>query len=627
MLTMNVNMDKRANDISPLLYGVFLEDINYGVDGGLYAELIPNRAFEYYDRNGVIDKHKMCWEEIIGTSFEIKTDRPLNDVNIHYASVSGKAGCGIRNTGYCRGGFMSQKGKVFRFSCYARSEEPTRVNISIADIDGKVFASEDFVVTGSEWEKYTFELTTDTECMESFLTLTLADGGSADFDFISLFPKDTFKGRENGMREDIAQMIADLHPSFMRFPGGCIVEGRSFENMYNWKDTIGPIEKRRTNFNRWQMDEYQREGRKSDDYFQSYGAGFYEYFQFCEDIGAKPVPVVNCGMTCQWHEGLLVDIDRLNPFIQDVLDLIEFANGGEETEWGKKRAEMGHKEPFNLEYIGIGNEQWGNEYFERYAEFEKVLSKEHPEIKLITSAGWDSTGHEFDLAYDWMYDNKKKAYAVDEHFYKEPIWFILRSKRYDNYDRSMPKVFIGEYAAHTAKDVKDRRNNWKAALAEAGFLVNVERNADHVVMTSYAPLLAKEFHQQWQPNLIWFDNKSVYGTPSYYVQQMFNQHLAEYNVEYSFDENPDDLSIYAAVGIKGNKLIVKIVNLSDKKKDLKIETGESFSRIVYSDLVVDLDDENSMKEPYRVSINIHGADEPEFRIRPYSATVIEMERK
>lgn len=560
---------EKINDISPVFYGVFFEDINYGGDGGLYAELIANRSFEYY---GSADG-KMCWEKFGGIGFEIKSEN-TPDGSRHYCRLTGEGG--IRNTGFGGGGFAVRGGGELDLCCIVRGEN-VRLDIVISDKDGNIYGQTQIFASCAGWSKYEMKIKICGESDEAFLSINMPKGGEAEIDFISLFPE-TFRARKNGMRKDIAEAIADLHPKFMRFPGGCIVEGRSFENMYNWKDTIGPVDTRRTNMNRWQMKEYQLPGHNSGDYFQSYGIGFYEYFQFCEDIGAKPVPVVNCGMTCQWHEALLVDTDKLTPFIQDVFDLIEFANAGEESEWGRKRIEMGHKEPFGLEYIGIGNEQWGEEYFERYDIFQKAVSERYPHIKLITSAGWKDSGWEYDTAYRYMRENKNAAYAVDEHFYKEPEWFINNINRYDDYDRTLPKVFIGEYAAHTAPETEKRENNWVSAVSEAAFLTGAEKNADHVVMTCYAPLLAKVGHQQWQPDLIWFDNSRVYLTPNYYIQKFFSEYLCEYSVRYECG----DEDIKMSCGIKGNKIIAKIVNITEEKKEAVLEAdGAEEGRLIY----------------------------------------------
>ena len=616
-----INTKIKKNKISPLLYGVFFEDINYGGDGGLYAELVANRSFEYYDRNNITQKNKMCWEELIGTQFEISSEKPLNNIHTHYASISGPEGCGIRNSGFCNEGFAAETNKVFIFSCYARSEESTPLAAVISDISGNILGQFDFVCSAGEWQKYEFELIANKACKNAYLSVILPKGGNVDLEFISLFPQDTFKGRKNGMRRDIAEMIADLKPKFMRFPGGCIVEGRSFENMYNWKDTIDPVEERRTNWNRWQTEEYRNLGFDASDYYQSYGIGFYEYFQFCEDIGAKPVPVVNCGMTCQWHESLLVDMDKLSPFVNDVLDLIEFANGDKTSYWGSRRAEMGHPEPFGLEYIGIGNEQWGLEYFKRYEVFERIISEKYPNIKLITSAGWKDCGCEYDIAYDWMSKNKDKAYAVDEHFYKAPEWFLNNINRYDNFDRSLPKVFIGEWAAHTSSDIRKKKNNWYAALTEAAFLTGVEKNADHVVMSCYAPLLARMDHQQWQPNLIWFDNSNVFGTPSYYIQKLFSEHMGDYSIEALCSDN--DLKISAS--IKQNKLILKIVNISPIDKEIIIRSDIALdSEYNITEISAMPEDENTMKNHNNVFPHVYTeALDGKYNIGAYTVSIIE----
>lgn len=596
MSTIKINTKNRLHAVSPMLYGVFFEDINYAGDGGLYAELVANRAFSYYDRNQNTDKSKMCWEAAGNAKFEICSENPINNVHKKYAHISGGKGSGLKNLGFCKEGFAVGVGEKFVFFCYAKAGKPCRIGVQISD--GKtVYAKENILINRSDWCRYDVEIASSGENKHAFLEIVSEDNGEFDIGFVSLFPKNTYKNRTNGLRKDIAEMIEALAPKFMRFPGGCIVEGRSFENMYNWKDTIGDITERRTNRNRWQMEEYQPVGHDASDYFQSYGIGFYEYFCFCEDIGAKPLPILNCGMTCQWHEGLLAELDELDKFIQDVLDLIEFANGSPESEWGSKRAKMGHREPFNLEYIGIGNEQWGRQYFDRYERFEKVISEKYPDIKLVTSAGWTAEGEEFDTAMEWLRNNKDKAYAADEHFYKSPEWFLDNIHRYDDYDRSLPKVFMGEYAAHTARDILDRRNNWYAALTEAAFLTGVEKNSDHVAMSCYAPLLARENHQQWQPDLIWFDNDSVYGTPSYYVQKLFSNFVGD---EYAETVNNTELYISSTVRNRDNMLIVKIVNVSGNDIDAEfVIDGEVLKCTKYT-LQADPDAQNSRENPKNV---------------------------
>ncbi len=608
MTELTISPSRKIRDISPMLYGVFFEDINYAGDGGLYAELIANRSFEYYDRDGKGDKRNMCWEAEGGCGFSVQTRFPLSREHANYARLDGSAGGGIYNLGFCSEGFAVREGQSFRFSCYARNAAPMSLVIRFADAAGKPYAEKklSLVRAGHGWTKYTCTLTASATCACVYAHFLLGRDGTVDLDLLSLFPADTFMQRPGGMRRDIAEMIAALSPKFMRFPGGCIVEGRSFENMYGWKETVGDLSRRRTNWNRWQMEEYQLEGRSSEDYFQSYGLGFYEYFQFCEDIGAKPVPVMNAGMTCQWHEGLLADMDKLDKWIQDVLDLIEFACGSPDSEWGGRRAAMGHPEPFNLEYIAIGNEQWGPAYFERYEAFQKVLSKEHPEIRLITSAGWNSEGKDFDTAYAWMRDNRDKAYAVDEHFYKSPGWFLENVGRYDNYDRTLPKVFAGEYAAHSSPDTAKRVNSWQAALCEAAFLTGVERNADHVVMTCYAPLLARSGHNQWQPDLIWFDRTSVYGTPSYYVQKLFSNSTGTALVEALPAEGPlpDTLKTVSSLSGDGGHLYCKLVNLAGQPEEITLRleaAGTGYRECACSFLAAELDAVNSHQSPENVA--------------------------
>ena len=621
MIKLYAKTSEDGHKIPDELYGIFFEDINYGGDGGLYAELIANRSFEYCDRNGENDKRKMCWSTTGEAELEIGTANPLNATHKSYAIIKGGKG-GIRNEGYGNEGFGTKAGEAFILSLYARAKEPTELKISIAD--ESEIAKTSIAINGAEWTKYEMELTATAASEHAKLTLE-REKGETELEFISLFPKDTFKGRRNGMRKDIAELIAALKPGFMRFPGGCIVEGRSYANMYRWKDTIGAVEERKTNFNRWQMEEYRNLGYNSDDYFQSYGIGFYEYFQFCEDIGAKPVPVINCGMTCQWHEGLLVGMDELDEYIEDARDLIEFANGDGSGKWSKIRVDMGHKAPFNLEYLAIGNEQWGEEYFERYAKFSEELKRTNPEIKLVSSAGWKNRGWEFDLAYKWLAEHKESAYSVDEHFYKEPEWFIENTERYDGYDRSLPKVLIGEYAAHTTgESMADRRNNQYAALAEAAFLTGVERNSDHVTMTCYAPLLARIGHNQWQPDLIWFNNTGVYGTPSYYMLKL----MAKYAKGSYVETDCADESLKISASKDGNRLIIKAVNLSEEEKPIRISADEEYEIRSAEYISADKAAENSMAEPKRVyptmEENLSGK---EYTLRANSLTVIELKRK
>lgn len=596
MSKLTINFDKPTKAISPMLYGIFFEDINRAADGGLYGELIANNSFEYFYSEHGIDMHFADWEAF-DAKVKIKVRGSYNRVNKHYAYIVAQENGGIRNLGFGGGGIGVYEARIYRLSFYARCAEPTLAAFRLKN--GIVpFAEASVIIDTPDWTQYEMQIFSSATVEDAGFEVVLPFGGEIQIDNISLFPMDTFNGRRNGLRADIAELIKELHPKFMRFPGGCIVEGRDFGSMYNWKDTIGPVEERKINKNRWQLDEYQMPGESAQDYFQSYGLGFYEYFLFCEDIGAEPLPVMNCGMTCQWHEALTVPLDELEPYIQDVLDLIEFANGGADTEWGSRRAEMGHPKPFNLKYIGIGNEQWGKEYFERYETFARVIGEKYPEIRLITSAGWDSEGKDFDYAVNWMEKNKKKAFAVDEHFYKSPEWFLANVHRYNEYDRTMPKVFAGEYACHNAKMKEDKTNNYHAALCEAAFMTGMENNADHVWMSCYAPLLAKEGSEQWRPDLIWFDNLSAYGTPSYYVQKLFAGNYGDTLIESSCNEK----DVYVSVTTDNDGLYIKIVNVSSEERVLELETigGRIDDDASVSVMTAEPEAQNSIENPHNV---------------------------
>ncbi len=630
MTEIRISTANRSNPVSPILYGIFFEDINYAGDGGLYGELISNRSFEYYDRDNKTDLRTLCWETVGDCDFTICNRFPINQTHRNYARLKGMENSGIRNRGFCDEGLAISEGAMFRFSCYARNPSPISLKIRLADKEGAVYCEKklSLVRAGHGWTKYTMTLSPSGNCKYVYPEILLAEEGSVDLDLISLFPAHTFHNRKNGMRKDLAEMLQALSPKFMRFPGGCIVEGRSFENMYQWKDTIGDLTERPTNWNRWQMEQYQLNGRSSIDYFQSYGLGFYEYFQLCEDIGAKPVPVVNVGMTCQWHEGLLVEMEDLDKWIQDVLDLIEFANGPSHSQWGKIRTQMGHPEPFGLEYIGIGNEQWGKDYFERYETFQKVISQQYPDIKLITSAGWTAEGEDFDSAYSWLAGHKDKAYAIDEHFYKSPEWFLENLCRYDQYDRTLPKVFAGEYAAHTCEQTEKRESNWYAALCEAAFLTGLEKNADHVVMACYAPLFGRTDHQQWQPNLIWFDNDSVYGTPSYYIQQLFSNHtgvsFAETKLSGKFTG-----TYSTTLSADGSHLYVKLVNLSEQTAAVTLYADKPVQVCTLHELSAELNSINSHEHPKNVypvtrELTLLPSGLPELNLPGYSVTVLDL---
>jgi alpha-L-arabinofuranosidase len=426
-------------------------------------------------------------------------------------------------------------------------------------------------------------------------------GGAVDLDMVSLFPQKTWKNRPGGLRADMVQLLADLKPGFMRFPGGCIVEGHTLTNRYQWKMTIGPVAERKLIMNRWN-DEFKH--RPTPDYYQSFGLGFYEYFQLCEDIGASPLPILNCGMACQFNSGELVPLDQLDPYIQDALDLIEFANGPVTSEWGAKRAAVGHPKLFNLKMLGVGNEQWDAQYIERYAKFHQVLKAKHPEIKLVSAAGPSPDDNHFKFA--WPKLRELHADIVDEHCYAKPDWFYNNTHRYDSYDRNGPKVFFGEYAAQSDKVVSvENRNNLECALAEAACMTGLERNGDVVRMASYAPLFAHVEGWQWKPDLIWTDNLRSYGTPNYYVQKMFANNPGDVTVPVKVNAlEVEKLFVSATREYTTGETILKVVNGANSPVEASLDFTSKWNAATKVKAFTlaggSVQDENSFAEPQKV---------------------------
>jgi alpha-N-arabinofuranosidase len=474
--------------LSPAMFGIFFEDINFGADGGLYPELVKNRSFEFQEP-------LTGWHEVLGFStkgldppkgeLSIRTEDPLNQLNPHYLRVRVyESGYRFRNTGFR--GIGVKSGAEYRFSAYVRSGGPKIIRATLTDGSGREIGRSKLEGFDEHWRRYETVIKMNATEQHAQLNLSVDGVGHLDLDMVSLFPVDTWKHRQNGLRKDLVQLLSDMHPGFLRFPGGCIVEGRLLATRYRWKTTVGDIAQRQNVINRWN-DEFDQ--RPASDYFQSFGLGFYEYFQLAEDIGAEPLPILNCGMACQFNSSETAALDQLDEYVRDALDLIEFANGPVNSPWGKLRAQMGHPEPFHLTKLGVGNEQWGARYVERYKVFAAALKTQHPEIKLVVSVGPLPSGEPFESM--WSSWRTLKADIVDEHYYMSPDWFLANTGRYNGYDRSGPKVFAGEYAAQTAGVTRDdNRNNWKAAIAEAAFMTGLERNGDVVQMASYAPLMA-----------------------------------------------------------------------------------------------------------------------------------------
>jgi len=566
-----IQAGKPGAEIQPTMYGLFFEDINYAAHGGLYAELVKNRSFEF-------PQHFMGWKTF--GKISLKDDGPF-ERNPHYVRLA-YAGHPHKQTGLDNEGFFGigiKKGAEYRFSVWARvaeGETPAKIRVELADTksmnEQQAFATADVTVDSKEWKKYQVILKPEVTNPKAILRIFLASRQTVDLEHISLFPVDTWQGHENGLRKDLVQALADIKPGVFRFPGGCIVEGTDIASRYDWKKSVGMVENRPLNENRWQ---YTFPHRFFPDYYQSYGLGFYEFFQLSEEIGAEPLPVLSCGLACQFQNPNMdahVPLCDLESYIQDALDLIEFANGAVDTPWGKIRADMGHPAPFNLKLIGIGNEQWGKEYPEHLEPFVKAIRKKYPDIKIVGSSGPDSEGEQFD--YLWPEMKSLKVDLVDEHFYRPEAWFLSQGARYDNYDRKGPKVFAGEYACHG----KGKKwNHFHASLLEAAFMTGLERNADIVHMATYAPLFAHVEGWQWRPDMIWFDNLNSVCTVSYYVQQLFATHKGTNVLSLTMNKKPvtgaegqNGLFASAVCDKNKNEIIVKVVNTSGKKQSLSL---------------------------------------------------------
>lgn len=601
--TFDVNTKKVGAKVQPTMYGIFFEDINYAADGGLYGELVKNRSFEFPDA-------LMGWKAF--GKFEVKNDGPFERCP-HYVvlgySGHNDAATGLQNEGYF--GIGIDKGEDYRFSVWAKAVSgDATVEVSLVDEntmeEHQEFATAELKVSGNEWKKYELVLKPTKTVQKANLRLLLKGKNSVALEHVSLFPKHTFKDRDNGMRRDLAQALYDLHPGVFRFPGGCIVEGSSLEQRYQWKNSIGPVENRPLNGNRW-LSTFNY--RLFPDYYQSYGLGFYEYFLLSEDIGAEPLPVLNVGMACQyqnWNNPKAhVPVDSLQPYIQDCLDLIEFANGDVNTTWGKKRAEMGHPAPFNLKFLAVGNEQWDTLYYERLRPFVKAIKAKYPNIKLIGTSGPDSEGEMFDKG--WKAMKELKADLVDEHFYRDEHWFLSHGLRYEGYDRKGPKVFAGEYACHG----KGKKwNHFETSLYEAAFMTDLERNADVVDMATYAPLFAHVDGWQWRPDMIWYDNTRMFKTVSYYVQQMYACNkgtnvlpLTMNGKAVAGQEGQDGLFASAVVDKQKGEVIVKVANTSDKTQEVTLNlNGMKGSRSAsLTTLQCDnMDAENTLDNPNKI---------------------------
>jgi len=636
--------DKKRAKIAPDMIGLFFEDINYAADGGLYAEMIENRSFEFLDTYGDMADYYSVYDGQYGWNLMpqdgngtilLVTGSPVAEENPHYLRFTAKeAGVGFFNQAY--DGISLKKGKKYLVSFYARTVSYDGKLTVTVQKDGAVYASGEItpafgaVREERNWMKYEIELTAKEDIEKALFVISLEKAGIIEFDFISMIPEDAVAGV---FRKDIFDMLKDLHPGFIRFPGGCVLEGNNLSNRYQYKETLKPVERRKANWNRWAVHGNREENNfhgEFSHYNQTFGIGYYEYFLLCELLGAKPLPVLHVGLACQYqsYERVEPETEEFKQYLQDALDLIEFANGDITTTWGAVRAKMGHPEPFGLEMLGIGNEQWETpkaRFFDRYTLFEKTIHEQYPEIRLIGSAGPDITTEKYTNAWDF-YNKASKTkenfvYAVDEHYYVKPEWFYAHTDFYDNYSRDV-KVFAGEYAAHPDNiEDKTKKNTLGGALAEAAFLTGVERNADVVVLASYAPLLARVGYIQWAPDMIWFDDSKVYASPSFYVQKLYSDYKGTVTLDtFGREKELVKAGIYynTVLNEQTGEVYVKVVNANEEPVSLEFlqESGEmlSVSKVV-SMGGKEKESWNSIDIPENISLNYEEMEEKTNQIR------------
>ncbi|RJE73191.1 alpha-L-arabinofuranosidase C-terminal domain-containing protein [Reichenbachiella sp. MSK19-1] len=635
--TFQIDASKTIAKVEPTMYGIFFEDINFAIDGGLYAELVKNRSFEF-------DKPLRGWTELkdkgLGVRFlPINTNNPRNTRFMRVQIEDQGSGAGLLNEGFR--GMGLKEGLPHNFSIQVRGGDGkvSAIRIELLDSKGEVIANSRVDGINNEWQTLTTSLTPSKTDAKGTMKIWFEGEGTVDIDMVSLFPTDTWKGRKNGLRADLVQLLADMDPGFLRFPGGCIVEGFDLSQRYQWKNTVGDVDERVVTINRWN---FEFDHRPAPDYYQSFGVGFYEYFLLAEDLEAEPVPILNCGMACQFNTGELVPLDQLDPYIQDALDLIEFANGSTDSKWGELRADMGHPEPFNLKMLGVGNEQWGPQYVERYVPIVNAVKAKYPEIQIIAATGSDGSifpNGEEEIEYLWKVWKRLKPEIVDEHFYRNPDWFMENTDWYDNYERTGSKLFVGEWAAQSVGVASpDNKNNWETALSEAAFLTGLERNADLVTMTSYAPLFAHAEGWQWTPDLIWFDNLDSYGTANYYVQKMYATNPGTHVIPLEKDGKPvtGQNGLYATATRDENagELIIKIVNTGEAAVETSFDVaGATIGAEVTAEVLSskELEAVNTLDEGNKISPRTEkktlDSEKLAYQLEPYSFTVLRVEAK
>jgi alpha-L-arabinofuranosidase len=625
--TVTIRGGEPGTAVSPLLYGLFYEDINYSADGGLYAEMVQNRSFDYHATPGFGKELKptTAWEPVNRggrtAEFRVEIYHPQHAHNPNYAlvMVKGDAGeAGVPNTGF-GGGFSVTAGAKYDVSLYAKRHggDLAPLKVSLESATGTVLASAELKAPGDTWEKQETVLTPSTTDKAARLVITTASKGAFLLDLVSVFPQDTFKGRKNGLRKDLAEAIAAINAKVLRFPGGCLVHGTGLDNAYRWKETVGPLETRRGKWNRW-------------GYHQTFGLGYFEYFQFCQDIGAEPLPILPAGVSCGFAKPFdVANEEVLQDMIQDAIDLVEFANGAVTTKWGKLRAEMGHPEPFGLKYVGLGNEEHDTKTFrDIFPRFVKALRAKHPEIQIVGTSGLGPGIPLFDLM------EANQVEISDEHYYEKPEWFVDNRNRFDSFPRGKTKIFVGEYASQGNKHFN--------AVAEAVYLTGIERNADHVVMGAYAPLLARYDFTQWKAaNLIWFDNDTVVRTPSYWVQHLFANHIGDRYLPNTVtfpdgaqaDGKPPVLAVSPTLATKSGTLFVKLANPTSVPVTATVNLEGLASigaQAELTELVAAKDAQNNLQQPDLVSPKtreVKAGKSFVVEVPPYAVQVLKVSAK
>ncbi len=609
--SLTISKDNISYEISDSLYGAFIEDISYACDGGLVSNLVNNNSFEY-------EAEPFTGWKIDSLSYSVQDKDSLNENNTNYLSVTVDESATILNKGYTElydyktytlnekkkntADMGFKKNEKYEFSAFFRNvsfEGDITVSLKAkGNTKSYTFSIEDF----TEWTKVIFQIKSDVNA-DGGLLIKANGTGTFHMDFVSLEPVgshgfDTPEWKYVSLRSDLYEALSDLSPKFIRFPGGCLAEGDSLQNLYNWKNTIGPIEERKQTYNLWRDDNYGR------NYINTNSMGYYEYFMLCSDLGAQAIPVVNAGICCQGRNGYTAKRDEyrggaitdeewqsyldtiaLRPgteefeqYTQDILDLIEFANGSADSEWGSVRAENGREEPFNIKYIAIGNENWGDVYWRNFDTLYKAVKKAYPDITVVTSSGTWLGGEDFDTAWN----NANTNYAdsiVDEHYYTEGGFLFGQTGRYESYERSGAKVFVGEWAPRSDGygTIQTKNNIW-SAIEEAAYLTGIEKNADVVKMISYAPTFAKVNAQCWDVNLIWFDSEEVCRTPDYYTQMLFANNIG--NKYVSTDFNMEDDGIYESVTVDTENEVIYVKIVNSQLKNVKIDIDlEGFSNV------------------------------------------------